>query len=261
MKKIRLILSAFMLRDLKIETSYRFSFLLRLSGIFFQLAVFYFISSLVPEETLSGYFPFVAAGLAFSQSFHCAMGACADSLRQEQLCGTLDSLFAAPVSPGLIKAGLAAWKFVTAMAETAAYLLIASFFFGMPLNFNALIKAVPVAVLCMAVFFHLGTISASFILVFKKGDPLQWTFSHLSDLLGGVYFPVTLLPWWLKAVSIFIPTTYALNAIRASLAGSSPARSDILMLAVFLGILWPLSRWSFDKALAKARMEGSLGHY
>jgi ABC-2 type transport system permease protein len=40
----------------------------------------------------------------------------------------------------------------------------------------------------------LGIISAAFIMRFKKGNPVTWMVATASELLGGVYFPIDVLP-------------------------------------------------------------------
>ena len=34
-------------------------------------------------------------------------------------------------------------------------------------------------------------------MILKKGDPVGWLFTSLSALLGGLYFPISVLPEWL----------------------------------------------------------------
>ncbi|MCB0237245.1 MAG: ABC transporter permease, partial [Anaerolineae bacterium] len=62
---------AFLRRDLLLQTSYRFAFVLQFAGIFFNMLVFYFLSTLVGvgaapylEPYGGDYFSFVLIGLA-----------------------------------------------------------------------------------------------------------------------------------------------------------------------------------------------------
>jgi ABC-2 type transport system permease protein len=47
-------------------------------------------------------------------------------------------------------------------------------------------------------------------------------------LVSGVYYPVTVLPQWMQAASLFSPATYVLDGVRAGLLNGSS-----------LGDVWP----------------------
>ena len=93
-----------------------------------------------------------------------------------------------------------------------------------------------------------GIMAASFIMVLKRGDPITWMFNSASALLGGVYFPVTVLPEWLQKVSLLLPTTHALKAMRLTLlkgASAMDVAGEIGALCVFCVVLLPLSLFVF----------------
>jgi ABC-2 type transport system permease protein len=63
--------------------------------------------------------------------------------------------------------------------------------------------------------FGIGLAGASnfFVLEVKQGsEPLTWLMNVLARIFSGVYYPLTLLPPALHAVSWFIPHTYAYSA-------------------------------------------------
>lgn len=63
--------------------------------------------------------------------------------------------------------------------------------------------------LTLTTFMGLGVLAAAFILVFKKGNPVTWAMATLSELLGGVYFPTTILPDWMQSIARWIPVIRA----------------------------------------------------
>jgi len=70
----------------------------------------------------------------------------------------------------------------------------------------------------------------------------------VSSLVGGVYYPVAILPDWLQAVSALLPITYALRAMRlALLQGASVEQilPELLALAGSPSFLMPLSLAAF----------------
>jgi ABC-2 type transport system permease protein len=106
--------------------------------------------------------------------------------------------------------------------------------------------------------------SASFTILFKRGNPINWGISVLSWLLGGVYYPVSILPEWLRSLAAFIPMTHALELLRLSLItdrGMEHMESPLLILTLWTVIGLPFSFWCFAWSLNRARMKGNLGHY
>lgn len=135
---------------------------------------------------------------------------------------------------------------------------------GMDLSGGNLPAALLVLILTVLVFSSLGILSASFVMVLKRGDPVTWMFNGLSTLLGGVYYPITVLPDWLQAISRLLPVTYALEAMRlALLQGASFAElwPNILALLIFGVTLLPASLLIFRYAVRRAKEDGSLTHY
>jgi len=125
-------------------------------------------------------------------------------------------------------------------------------------------SALLVLILSIASFSGIGIMSAAMVLIVKKGDPVAAIYGALSSVLGGVWYPTTVLPHLLWIVSRFLPLTYALDAMRlAMLKGNSiyQLRVDILTLLGFTVVLTPLSLYFFQWALRKAKKEGSLIQY
>jgi len=124
--------------------------------------------------------------------------------------------------------------------------------------------ALLILILTILAFSSLGIISASFIMVFKRGNPLNWIIDSSFTLLEGVLFPITILPDWLQKISYLLPITYSLRAIRHALLQSYSFQAlsfDILMLVLFSVVLLPLSIYAFKMGVRKAKKEESLTHY
>ncbi|UCC88825.1 MAG: hypothetical protein JSV81_05845, partial [Anaerolineales bacterium] len=71
-------------------------------------------------------------------------------------------------------------------------------------------------------------------------------------------------PTWLQPFSHLLPITYSLRAMRlAILQGHSFAAlaPDMLILAVFAIVLFPLSLVAFRLGVRKAKMDGSLTQF
>jgi ABC-2 type transport system permease protein len=264
-------LLAFLKRDFQVESSYRFAFLMQLFGIFFSVGVFYYVSRLLGAAAApflapygGDYFAFVLIGIAFSGYFGVGLSSFGNSLRQAQISGTLEAMLAAPTRLSLIILASAQWDYLMTTLRVLVYLAVGAGLLGVDLGGGNYLAALLVLALTIVTFSSLGVLSASFIMVLKRGDPITWAFGALSTLLGGVYYPVTVLPGWLQSVSNLFPITYALHAMRLALLRGASFRvllPDLAALAFFSVGLLPLSLLAFHYAVRRARREGSLTHY
>jgi ABC-2 type transport system permease protein len=261
---------AFLKRDFLDESSYRFSFLIQFISIFMSAGMFFFIAKLVDQASISslsvldgGYFPFALIGLAFSAYFSTGLTSFSSSLRQAQTTGTLEAMLTSPTQVSTIIISSSLWSYVMTTFRAALYLLV-GIVLGMDISHANLLSAVVILALTIAAFNGIGILAASFIMVLKRGDPINWLINSLSSLLGGVYYPVQLLPAWLQPISKLIPLTYSLDALRKALLEGAPLTDlgvEILALLAFSCLLLPVSLAAFRFALRRARTDGSLTHY
>lgn len=265
------IIAAFVRRDFLAESSYRLSFILGASATLANLAVFYFIgrlfgSSLAPHLEPYGteYFPYVFLSLAFFGYIGTGAGSYSGRLRQEQTQGTLEAMLSTPLGTLPLLLSMSAWNFLFATFELLVYALAGLFIFGLDFSAANWVSAALVFVLSAASFAALGIISACFVMLFKRGNPVAWVLNNFEGLLGGVYFPVAVLPGWLLAVSNLLPVTYAVRAFQLAVhqgAGPAEIKGDLLALAAFNLILIPGAAWLFDLSVRRARKAGTLGEY
>ena len=114
--------------------------------------------------------------------------------------------------------------------------------------------------LTMTAFSALGLISASAILILKKGDPIELLLGSTSSLLGGAFFPLAVMPDWLQMLAKALPITYALEAMRAAVfTGQSVADlwQPLCVLAAMAAVFMPMSLWLFSWAVEKGRRDGT----
>ncbi|MFH1379563.1 MAG: ABC transporter permease [bacterium] len=264
------LLLPFITKDILIQKSYRFDNILRILGILLQLILFYFIGKLINADPhgfldVSGgsYFPFVLIGLAFSPIFSFGLSFCSNFIREETSYGTIEQIFSLPVRLEQILAGAASGKLLFILAECMGVLTIGFIFLEIKLSLVKILFLVMLACISILVYFGLGLMAGSFILVYKKGDPIQWVLVNISDILGGVFFPVTLFPGWIKSISFFIPTTHILSIARKAVLTDS-YRDSVLPIIVLTaaGLLSLYGGCTvFRKAFNKTREKGSLGHF
>ena len=264
------LLSAFFSRDFKTQISYRLAFALTFVGIFFRAFVFFFISRFIGDnaaESLSDYggdyFAYVLIGLAFNLYFDVGLKAFAQALRQAQTTGTLEAMMMTPTPVSGLIIGSAVWDYTFTTLRVFVYLII-GILLGVDLTNANLLASVVGLLLSIITFASIGIITASIIMVVKRGDPVTALISNISALVGGVYYPIETLPNWLQTIAQFIPITHALRVMRLALlqgASWSELASALWSLSLFCIILFPLSLIIFRAAVDLARREGSLGQY
>jgi ABC-2 type transport system permease protein len=265
------ILKAFLVRDFRQTLSYRFAFILDIASVFFNAATFYFVAKLFDSSTNANleayggaYFPFVLIGIAFSTYQSVGLTSFSQSLRQEQYMGTMESVLASPIRISTFLTGSALWDFAYATGEVLFYFVVGFAVFGLTLPNANVLPAVVSLILTLTTFMGLGILAAAFILRFKRGNPVTWTIATASELLGGVYFPTTILPEWMKSISKWIPMSHSLESLRATLlagAGFDVVGHHLIFLAVFTVIVWAVGIFAFRIALRQTQQDGSLGHY
>lgn len=264
-------LGAFLKRDFLIEVSYRTFFVLRILRIITTTLTFYFISKLFGKnpshylEIYGGdYFSFVLIGIAFSEYLTTSLRSFSESLREEQMAGTLEAVLATPTKVSTIILGSSIWNYIFTTISVLIYLGCGVLFFGLDLTKINFLSGILIFVLTVVCFASIGIISSSFILIFKKGEPLNWFIGICFSLFGGVYFPVKIMPKFLRLFSYLIPVTYSLEGIRLAFLKGADLKTlsfQILTLLIFSIILFPISIVIFRWAVRRVKKEASLLHY
>ncbi len=262
---------AFFRRDALIHTSYKMGFFMDLAGVFFTAATYFFVSRVFGaaaapylQQYGGDYFAFVLIGVAFAAYQNVGLNSFSQSLRQEQFLNTLEPLLMTPVNTPRFLLGSSLWDFLYATVRVVLYLGLGSIFFGFRMGNARVGPALAILALTLVSFMGLGVFAASFIMRFKRGNPVTWFMEAASTLLAGVFFPLSALPNGLQKAALFIPMTHALEGLRKTLlmgAGWTDVSLQLAALGVFTVVVWPIGIFIFGRALRQARADGTLGHY
>ena len=213
--------AAFLKRDLLTAWSYRLRFIGQSSSILLTSLVFFYMGKLItPQQSPllqaygGDYFAFSLVGLAFADYLMISVNSFSEEIRRGQVQGTFEALLTAPVPPLAILLYSSLSSFVFTSLRVLLYLGMGVLFFGMRLQLDSPLLLLLVFLLTVFSFWGIGLFSAAFVILFKQTSPINWALGPLSGLLGGVMFPVALLPDWLEWASRLIPITWALEALR-----------------------------------------------
>jgi ABC-2 type transport system permease protein len=258
---------AFVVRDARIQASYRFALAETFLGVVFATATYYFLGQLIigtDDLALANgnYFGFAIVGLILTALLDASIFQVATVFRTEQSLGTLDALLATPTPLPTVLLGSALWPYALAVIQIVGYALLA-LVLGVDFRGANWLGSGVVIGLSAACFASLSIAEAGIGIVIKRGNPLAWLVSTFSALVGGVFFPTSLLPDWLQWLSMLHPLSYATHAARGALLGGaslSQLAPDLAILAVFDVIAVPASLAVFAWAVRRARLDGSMAH-
>jgi len=265
---------AFIVRDFQLALSYRVEFFIKILWILGIVTTFYFISRIFAGFPLAQYAqwqnPLTAwlTGMAMLNYFMTGFSALANAIRQEQMQGTLESVLLTPINVPTVIVSSSAWSYVEATFNSFLYLFFGWLFFNVQYKGNFLL-ALLFLVLTTLTLACVGILSASFAMVFKRGDPFAILLGAGTALFSGVFFPKEMLEESLgetggKALSYINPSTHGLEGIRAVLIQGktlSEVETPLVTLFIFLSVLLPFSLWVFGRAIKRAKREGSLIQY
>lgn len=259
---------AFVKRDFQSEVSYRLAFVLQVAGMFFSLLAFFYMTGMIDPETegLEGIRPFdwMLVGISFQFYFSAALFSFSQKIRSEQVLGTLEAMLVSPTPTSMVIFSSAAFDFTYGAIRVAIYMIFAVLVFGVTLYASGLGAFALGAILTLLSSVGLGVLSASFILYFKRGNPINFLLSGATTFLGSVFFPVQQLPQWIRPASELLPVTWSLRIVRGSLLqgkGIAEMARELSVLAVMTVVLLPAGLICSRFAIRKAKREGSLVQY
>ncbi len=199
----------FFWRDLSIARTYRTLFVLEAIEALFGAAMFFYAARFVDSPQFQhalpqggSYFAFSLVGFVFLDYLNAAMDTFDQSLAEARDSGTLEHLLVTQTSLPAILAGSAIYPFVVTTLRIAVYLAWGALLFGFPLRDANWPTVAAVLLATLLAFSGLGILSASYVLLFKRGNPGKWFLLGVSGVASGVLFPISVLPDWLQFVAV-----------------------------------------------------------
>ena len=260
----RQVFQAFLARDFRLSTSYRLAFLLSVGRSMLPLLVLYLPAQLMGDvastREFGGFLPFSVIGLGTMNFFMASYGSFANSLRSEQSMGTLEALLMSPVSVPTLVLASASWGFLASIAGAVVFIGGGSLLYDIALP-GSFALAFLIVVLTTLVFVSIGVFSASFAMVWKRGDPFGPLISATFFLLGGIIYPPKILPSWLSFISDLLPVTHGVEALRDVLLkgeGLMQVSRHLWVLSGYACLFVPLSLLAFSSAVRRATRDGTL---
>ncbi|HEV3470185.1 MAG TPA: ABC transporter permease [Pyrinomonadaceae bacterium] len=194
----------------------------------------------------------------------------ANSITYERWEGTLEYTFMAPVPRLVHLAGVSLYATFSSLVRSAVIVIGLLPFVDLDLSRANLAGVVVVLLVSSVAFVGLGLMAAT-LPVFspERGAEATNIFQGLLLLVSGIYYPVEVLPVWLRPLSVVSPATYALSACRkligvgdgeemvagAPLADVLPELATLVLMGV---VLVPLGLYVFSRVERWAKRTGKL---
>ena len=127
-------------------------------------------------------------------------------------------------------------RLILALVQTTLVLLIGTIVFNVTI-IGSIIKLAGLAILGALTFISLGYMLISFASSMESGEGLVQVVQFPMMFLSGIFFPISIMPDFIKPVVKAIPLTYLGDALRQVMVGAPPEyamSTNLLILAAWL---------------------------
>jgi len=176
--------------------------------------------------------------------------------------GTIEHTFMAPVSRVTHLLGMSLFSVCYAAGRLVLLTGVCALMFDLHLGRANMLGACAVLAISTFSLIGLGLMAASLPLIYtEKGTQMTNIVEAALLMVSGVYYPIDVLPGWLRFFSRFSPATYTLHGMRAAIldgAGFRALWGDIWPLIITAVVLIPLGVKVFGMAETYCKRHGKL---
>ena len=250
--------------------SYRLSFVLSFVSLVVTIVPVYFVANalqqfMAPVISNEGrdYFGFVLLGTAILTLVSAALSSFGSAVSGGLSSGFFEALLVTPTPLGLLLAGQTGYSFAWA-AGRAILLFAAGVLLGVDVQWLRLPEALLVTTLIVGAYVGVGLVAAALVVSVRTTAAIPQGVLLVSTLLGGVYFPASVLPPAVAPIAEWLPLTPGLRALRQALLLGYPLSAiggELMQLAGLALACAVVGGVSLRIAFRYARRAGSLGQY
>lgn len=259
-RKILDTVEAYIRIDLVEERMFPASAVLRYIAVLFPALLYFFQSKFLHGG--GQLFVVMLIGTSITVGLQEALTGLTNRLQFAQERGTLETYLVEPVPWAFIPVAMNIWRSI--VGSVLACLMIGfGWLLGAPIRADGIPLALVVLFLGITACNAVGTLAASFLILFKRGEPVITLYGLAAGVLGGALFPISVLPSWLRWMSYLVPHSYVISAERQllmqhPLPGGLPPLASVGILALFCVVVFGLALALFDRSLKLARRLGIL---
>jgi ABC-2 type transport system permease protein len=185
------------------------------------------------------------------------------SLKEDMDSGVMESNWLTPIPRLLILVGHSITNLTVTTVISVVMLVIAALLFGFRGSGDVLTAFIPVIPMMIGLY-GFGFAFAALVLVMREANTMVDVSSFLLQIFSGENFPVNSLPKWLLPISLALPLTYGLDAVRGVLLNIPtilPLGWELVLLVVFMLLMLWFGGWAFSSLERRVRKWGTLGQH
>jgi ABC-2 type transport system permease protein len=260
-------------KDVLVFLSYPMNAVMRLIEPVMWITPVYFLSRAfavdgrnIGLEAFSGttdYMAFLILGSFISSFVSAVFWGMGYSLKNEMDAGVLESNWLAPVPVMVQLIGRSLYSLFITVLNGVSIGLIVWLLFGFEIV-GPLIPALLIMLPLLIALYGFGFGLAGVVLVTNNANNVIDIVSNNITVLSGSQFPITVLPRPIMAISLALPLTYAYDAIRGILLGTStlmPLTQEVWLLIGFMLISFSLGYAVFRRVERHCRTLGTLSQH
>ncbi len=210
---------------------------------------------------ISDYMAFIIVGSILSSYISAVFWGMGLALKTEMDSGVLESNWMTPVPRPLLLVGQTITNLGITTLNCILVFVLAWLLFGFSISGNFLAAALTLIPMLVALY-GFGFAFAALVLLIRESNTLIDVSDFVISTFSGSRFPVTVLPRFLLPISLAIPLTYGLDAVRGFLLNGTtllPIGTELIILCVFMLVMLPLGYGVFKLVERRCRVQGTLG--
>jgi ABC-2 type transport system permease protein len=177
-------LQALVSHNFRLAWSHKLNFFSRYLAVVVSVLLFYFLDQLLQlsgQAAFDGgsYFTFVLIGGVFVRFLELGGHAFSANLRDEMLMGTIEPLLVTATPITLSVLAPSSWMLLQGILLVIAQILIGALL-GADFSRANWGSAIVVLLISMTSLISYGIISAAFVIVFKRSDPINWFINSIA---------------------------------------------------------------------------------
>jgi len=199
------------------------------------------------------YFDFIAPGIMAMTVMMSVMTGLPVAISQEKEIGTMDGMMVAPVNRLSILLGKTIAQTGRGLIQGVIILALAIGIFGVAIQ-GSILLVFALLLLGVFSFVGLGIVVTSFTKDQETAQMMMMTLMFPMMFLGGVFFPIQQMPWYMQDISKVLPLTYASDALRKVMvlgAGIPQISTDLIVLIVFGIVMIAIALPVFRKMMTR----------
>lgn len=186
-------------------------------------------------------------------------------VRFEQETGTLEAVYITPTSSAVLIAGVSIYSAIRSTGTAVVAFLLGCLIFGVNPFQGDIILALFFVFVGLIPLYGLTFVFGAVVLKIKESQSVLNLMQWLVSFLMGIFFPVAVLPPFLRFIAQMFPPTWMVNGVRSALLGVGFFLEnwyfDMAVLWAFLLFAPLFGMWVFSRTEANLRKNHGIGQF